>query len=107
LPPGREAFIVKRLLIGLLGVYRYALSPWLGSRCRFHPSCSCYAQEAIELHGVARGSFLATSRLLRCHPWHAGGYDPVPPVDAMQKPTREPAHASALPTLPDPTELTR
>lgn len=62
----------------LLRVYRYALSPLLGSNCRFYPSCSHYAEEALEQHGLLRGLSLAARRLLRCHPWHAGGYDPVP-----------------------------
>jgi putative membrane protein insertion efficiency factor len=64
-----------RLLIRL---YRYAISPMLGSNCRFHPSCSEYAEEAIGRHGSLRGSWLAARRIACCHPWHAGGYDPVP-----------------------------
>lgn len=67
-----------KMLLGLLLVYRYAISPMLGSRCRFHPSCSVYASEAIERHGALRGSWLAVRRVTRCHPWNAGGYDPVP-----------------------------
>jgi len=59
--------------------YRYFLSPWLGSACRFEPTCSCYALGALELHGAAVGAYLATRRVLRCHPWCDGGYDPVPP----------------------------
>jgi putative membrane protein insertion efficiency factor len=60
--------------------YRYLISPMLGPNCRFYPSCSCYAEEAIELHGALKGSYLAARRILRCHPWHAGGFDPVPRV---------------------------
>jgi putative membrane protein insertion efficiency factor len=60
--------------------YRYLISPMLGPNCRFYPSCSCYAEEAIELHGALKGSYLAARRILRCHPWHAGGFDPVPCV---------------------------
>jgi hypothetical protein len=76
---------MKRLLIGLVRVYQYLISPLLGPRCRFHPSCSHYAVEAVEQHGALRGSWLALRRLLRCHPWHPGGYDPVPPTHACTK----------------------
>ncbi|MBI4291662.1 MAG: membrane protein insertion efficiency factor YidD [Betaproteobacteria bacterium] len=58
--------------------YRYAISPMLGVHCRFHPSCSEYALDALARHGGWRGSWLAMKRLARCHPWHSGGYDPVP-----------------------------
>lgn len=64
----------------LIRAYQLVLSPWLGSRCRFSPSCSEYAIEALRVHGTLRGSWLAVKRLGRCHPWHAGGYDPVPEV---------------------------
>jgi putative membrane protein insertion efficiency factor len=67
-----------RVLLGLLRAYRFALSPLLGNQCRFAPTCSQYAMEAIERFGALRGSMLAVGRLLRCHPWHAGGLDPVP-----------------------------
>jgi hypothetical protein len=69
---------MKTLLLGLLRFYRYALSPLLGRSCRFFPTCSEYAMEAIQKHGAGRGSYLAARRVLRCHPWHPGGYDPVP-----------------------------
>jgi putative membrane protein insertion efficiency factor len=59
--------------------YRYVISPLLGPTCRFYPSCSCYAEEALQRHGAMRGSYLTVRRLLRCHPWHEGGFDPVPP----------------------------
>ena len=59
-------------------VYRYTLSPMLGPRCRFHPSCSAYALEALSTHGALRGSALAAWRVLRCNPWGTSGYDPVP-----------------------------
>jgi len=69
---------MTRVLIVLVAAYRYALSPMLGRSCRFHPSCSEYAQEALERHGALRGVWLALKRIGRCHPWHRGGYDPVP-----------------------------
>lgn len=63
----------------LIRGYRYFLSPMLGAACRFHPSCSQYAEEALATHGLFGGGWLAARRLCRCGPWHAGGYDPVPP----------------------------
>lgn len=69
---------MKTLLIALLRFYRYAISPMLGRNCRFHPTCSEYALEALQRHGALRGSWLAARRLGRCHPFNAGGYDPVP-----------------------------
>lgn len=68
----------QRLLLGLLNAYRLLFSAWLGNQCRFEPSCSRYAIEAVLRHGAAAGSYLAARRLLRCHPWCAGGCDPVP-----------------------------
>ena len=70
--------LIESLLVALIRAYRYTLSPLLGNHCRFYPSCSAYALEAIKLHGPIRGSYLAARRLLRCHPWHEGGIDPVP-----------------------------
>jgi putative membrane protein insertion efficiency factor len=70
---------MKTVLLVLIKIYRYAISPMLGRHCRFEPSCSAYALEAIGTHGAAHGGWLATKRLCRCHPWHPGGYDPVPP----------------------------
>lgn len=70
---------MRVILQSLIRAYRYLISPLLGPNCRFYPSCSSYAEEAIERHGAVRGCCLATRRILRCHPWHAGGYDPVPP----------------------------
>ena len=66
-------------LILPIRLYQWVISPLLGPRCRFYPSCSHYAIEAIETHGAMKGCYLAGRRLLRCHPWHPGGYDPVPP----------------------------
>ncbi len=65
-------------LIFLIRFYRYAISPQLGRACRFHPSCSEYAIEALHRHGLLAGIWLATRRVARCHPWHPGGFDPVP-----------------------------
>lgn len=69
---------MKTVLRALIRGYQYFLSPMLGPRCRFYPTCSEYAAEAIQCHGAARGSLLAAKRIVCCHPWHAGGYDPVP-----------------------------
>ena len=69
---------MKALVLGLLRVYRYGISHMLGRNCRFHPCCSEYAQEAVERHGAMRGGWLALKRVGRCHPFHPGGYDPVP-----------------------------
>ena len=65
-------------LVQLLRFYRLAISPWLGANCRYQPSCSSYAIEALTTHGVFRGSALAAKRIARCHPWGGSGYDPVP-----------------------------
>jgi len=71
---------LRRILLALVRGYRFFLSPWLGSACRFEPTCSAYAQQALTLHGAWTGSRLTAWRLLRCHPWCPGGHDPVPPV---------------------------
>jgi putative membrane protein insertion efficiency factor len=70
--------MIRNLLIALLKGYRLLLSPWLGSACRFEPTCSRYAIEALERHGAAAGSYLMLRRVARCQPWCAGGCDPVP-----------------------------
>jgi len=75
---GGVRFAILQTLLGLVKGYRYLLSPWLGSACRFTPTCSLYAIDALQQHGPAAGSYLAARRLLRCHPWCAGGPDPVP-----------------------------
>jgi uncharacterized protein len=76
--PERRPSAAGWLLILLLTGYRRFVSPLLAPRCRFYPSCSAYALEAVQVHGALRGSWLAVRRLSRCHPFHAGGLDPVP-----------------------------
>jgi putative membrane protein insertion efficiency factor len=66
------------LLSGSIRAYELTLRPVIGANCRFYPNCSAYAREAIATHGAARGSLLGARRILRCHPWHPGGFDPVP-----------------------------
>ena len=69
---------MQKIVIALIRGYQYLVSPFLGNHCRFHPSCSSYALGAMKEHGTWRGLSLAIKRLGRCHPWHEGGYDPVP-----------------------------
>lgn len=94
----------RRLLIGAVRGYRLLLSPWLGSACRFEPTCSRYALDALERHGAAAGAYLTTARLLRCHPWCAGGHDPVPaqPPRLFTRLSRSPA-APDVPPCADPS----
>jgi putative membrane protein insertion efficiency factor len=70
--------LLREVVIVLIGAYRVAISPFLGPACRFEPSCSSFAIEAVSRHGVLRGGWLATHRVLRCHPLNPGGLDPVP-----------------------------
>ena len=70
--------MMQALLLGVVRAYRLLLSPWLGTGCRFEPTCSVYALGALQNHGAAVGSYLVLSRLARCQPWCAGGHDPVP-----------------------------
>jgi len=70
--------LVKRLILAAIALYRMGVSPFTQPRCRFLPTCSSYAQEAIEVHGVIKGGILALKRLIRCHPWGQSGFDPVP-----------------------------
>jgi len=81
---------LQTLFVGLIRAYQRFLSPLLGPRCRFYPSCSHYAAEAIERHGPVKGSCLALCRIVRCHPLNPGGYDPVPPhsSDGADRPDR-------------------
>jgi hypothetical protein len=73
------------VLLGLIGLYRRLISPLLGPHCRFAPTCSAYAAEAIETHGAVRGGWMAVKRVARCHPWSAGGVDHVPPLRVERK----------------------
>lgn len=70
--------IVRKMIIGPIWAYRYFISPFLGSNCRYYPSCSAYAIESVEKHGAIAGGWIAFKRIIRCHPWHEGGVDPVP-----------------------------
>jgi putative membrane protein insertion efficiency factor len=85
--------IPQRVLIGLVQAYRLLLSPWLGNACRFEPTCSRYALQALERHGAWRGTALAGWRVLRCHPWCEGGCDPVPDTSSSS--------AAGAPARPD------
>lgn len=78
---------MKPILLLLLRFYKYAISPMLGQNCRFYPSCSEYAATAIDTHGALKGSWLAGRRLCKCHPWHPGGIDLVPPADEKKQTT--------------------
>jgi putative membrane protein insertion efficiency factor len=69
---------MKQLLLAAIRVYQYAFSPWLGNQCRFYPTCSEYARQALSRYGSIHGTWLALRRLARCHPWHPGGADPLP-----------------------------
>lgn len=70
--------MIKAILIRLITLYQLTLSFLIGTQCRFHPTCSQYTKEAIKLHGSIKGTMLGAKRICSCHPWHAGGYDPVP-----------------------------
>jgi putative membrane protein insertion efficiency factor len=80
---------VRPVLLALIRGYQYLFRPFLGSNCRFAPTCSDYAHEAVSTHGAVKGSWLALRRVLRCHPYHPGGYDPVP--KAASSPHSHPA----------------
>lgn len=82
---------MKYVLIGLLKLYRLLISPLYGNVCRYYPSCSAYALRAVQVHGAVKGSWLAGRRLLRCHPWAAGGYDPVPGTPEFAEEMRDQA----------------
>ncbi len=75
--PDRRVSIFAYPFIGLIYIYRYTLSPLIGQQCRFEPTCSHYAEDALRKYGAWRGSIMAIKRIFKCHPWHPGGYDPV------------------------------
>ena len=77
--------MIKRFMVLLIRGYALLISPFLGNNCRYYPSCSAYTQEAIERHGALRGLWLGIKRISRCHPFHEGGYDPVPPAPHEQR----------------------
>jgi len=100
---------MSRLARGLatapIRFYRRFVSPLKGApSCRFHPTCSAYAIEAIDVHGVLKGSYLAVRRVLKCHPLHPGGFDPVPPVVAPQRRARRRDHAPLRVAPGDPVQ---
>jgi putative membrane protein insertion efficiency factor len=90
-PNGRRN-VGETAALGLIKAYQYGIRPMLGQRCRFFPSCSEYTAEAIGAYGVFRGSLMGAARLAKCHPWHVGGYDPVP-----ERTTRPSPSVSAAP----------
>jgi uncharacterized protein len=92
---------MKYLLIGLLRGYRAVISPLYGPVCKYYPSCSAYALEAVTVHGAVKGSWLAARRLGSCHPWSLGGYDPVPGTPAAEEWAAEQAKCSCCPSSAD------
>jgi putative membrane protein insertion efficiency factor len=105
------ARLLVTALVGVLRLYQRLISPLLGPRCRFAPSCSQYAVQALQSHGALRGSWLAVRRVGRCHPWNPGGHDPVPPPTArsatMVATTGPGAPAGPVPSDPVPSTDTR
>ena len=96
---------VRRALLVAVGFYSRAISPALPPRCRFYPTCSAYAAEAIDRHGAARGSWLAVRRILKCAPWHPGGLDPVPAAGTPET-TRAWSTSVPAPVAPEPARAT-
>jgi putative membrane protein insertion efficiency factor len=98
---------MKYVLIGLLKAYRFAISPLYGQVCRYHPSCSAYALEAVTVHGSIKGSWLAVRRIARCNPWSRGGYDPVPPRSQHGSTATSDTRASRPATRPGQVNTTQ
>ena len=96
--PSKGTGVVARVLMAVISGYRMFVSPLLGPRCRFYPSCSAYALDALREHGALRGLWLAVRRIGRCHPFNPGGYDPVPPRATARPGGR--ATANKLPVRP-------
>lgn len=90
----RSPSIVERLIVGLIRGYQVGVSPFFPPSCRFFPSCSAYALEAVKIHGTFKGCGLALWRVCRCNPWNAGGIDLVPPVRSNRKKPSTPKHQS-------------
>ena len=97
--------MLARLLIAIVKLYQCVLSPWLGGRCRFEPSCSRYAVACLDAHGALRGSLLSIARLCKCHPFHPGGHDPPPPARRLARANSEPI--PTRPTIPSAPRATR
>lgn len=93
----------QTLLIGLVKGYRLLLSPWLGSACRFEPTCSAYSLQALQQHGAAMGSYLTLRRLVRCQPWCEGGHDPVPTMGSASLFTRLVTPVASTPSKKTPS----
>jgi putative membrane protein insertion efficiency factor len=79
--------MASMIAVAFLRLYRYLLSPWIGWHCRFQPTCSCYSEDALQMHGFWRGGWLTFKRLVRCHPFARAGYDPVPPSTEPKGPS--------------------
>lgn len=97
---------MKWLLIGFIRLWRAVISPLYGNVCKYHPSCSAYGLEAVQVHGALRGSWLTMARIVRCNPWSTGGYDPVPGTPAAEEWAREQREkvAAVAPTSPEKPE---
>ena len=87
---------MRRVLIGIIRAYQLVLSPLMGRQCRFEPTCSCYAIEAIKRHGSVRGGWMGVKRICRCHPFSPGGYDSVPELDTPDIPTPPKTESSSV-----------